>query len=342
MLSNFKLKPCLIAAMFALGATALSAHADGIQDAIPVAKSLSGNAKDNGWYNLASGAQTFVVDGTSQTFAGNYNANNPSAISAAKAWVAPIASQTNTSTSAYFNKVANGNGSGGLSKFNADGTLKTGVTQTNWGGTGFGPYSAGQSIYAISFSNTPNTKGGTLAVFDPTPVANVANVVFQVEIGSANGYDFYQPTLAGTSAWGDASSRQIGELTNIDYSPILNLTFTDNSTAAITATFAELSAQGENGTIPMPTGPNGELVDEAVYVNLYAFQWDLSSYSNIASFNITFDVVEHSQTYATRLTQSDVFNQVVAVAAVPEPETYALLMAGLGLVGFAARRRKSA
>ena len=30
------------------------------------------------------------------------------------------------------------------------------------------------------------------------------------------------------------------------------------------------------------------------------------------------------------------------VTAVPEPETYALMLAGLGLVGFAARRRKSA
>ena len=29
-----------------------------------------------------------------------------------------------------------------------------------------------------------------------------------------------------------------------------------------------------------------------------------------------------------------------AVAAVPEPETYAMLFAGLGLLGFASRRRK--
>jgi hypothetical protein len=30
----------------------------------------------------------------------------------------------------------------------------------------------------------------------------------------------------------------------------------------------------------------------------------------------------------------------MAVTSVPEPETYAMLMAGLGLVGFMARRRK--
>ena len=32
----------------------------------------------------------------------------------------------------------------------------------------------------------------------------------------------------------------------------------------------------------------------------------------------------------------------ISPAPVPEPETYALMLAGLGLVGFAARRRKAA
>lgn len=37
-----------------------------------------------------------------------------------------------------------------------------------------------------------------------------------------------------------------------------------------------------------------------------------------------------------------VLDNVALTAAVPEPETYAMLLAGLGLVGYAARRRKQA
>jgi len=36
------------------------------------------------------------------------------------------------------------------------------------------------------------------------------------------------------------------------------------------------------------------------------------------------------------------FTGTLPVAAVPEPETYAMLLGGLGLMGFIARRRKQA
>lgn len=313
MMNELSFKPLAITALTVFSLNAATAFAadppTGVQDAIPVAKALSGTKKDDGWYNLSSSSKTKIVDGASITISGN--TGYPSGFGfppSTSAWTNPIASQVNSGgVKANFNKVGN----------NAENT--------------FGPYPATDGLYALSFTNVANAKGGTLGVFEANPVADLANVVFQVEIGGANGYDFYRPgTPAGTVASG---TPQIGALTNIDYSPKLNLTFAGGATTTLTAGWAELSAQGENGTTTIPGGGT-----EAIYVNLYAFQWDLSSYNNISSFNITFDVVEHSQTYAARLTQSDVFNQVVAV---PEPESYAMLLAGLGLIGFAARRRQA-
>lgn len=69
----------------------------------------------------------------------------------------------------------------------------------------------------------------------------------------------------------------------------------------------------------------------------------------------TFDIItNNSPTEATPMTiltagnpQNDKFNEhmvvssINAVKAVPEPLTYAMLLGGLGLIGFIARRRKS-
>ncbi|XVJ69088.1 MAG: PEP-CTERM sorting domain-containing protein [Rhizobacter sp.] len=40
--------------------------------------------------------------------------------------------------------------------------------------------------------------------------------------------------------------------------------------------------------------------------------------------------------------QGGLYNGAISVAAVPEPETYAMLLAGLGVMGFIARRRNNA
>ncbi len=307
MIKELGFKPLTIAALtvFSLNmGTAFAATPTGIQDAIPVAKSLNGTKKDDGWYNLSASTKTKTVDGTSVTIAGIPGGGFPG--------MAPLPNvvsqvKSDTDDSATFRKVSNG--------------------------TTGGAFPSSDSLYAGSFSSAYNFNGSKLGVFETAPVENLANVVFQVELGGANGYDFYQPSVGTTTTVGGASALEVGALTVTNYFPTLNLTFSNNTTAQLSANWAELTTKGQNGT----TSAGG--TEEPIYINLYAFQWDLSGYSNISSFNVTFDVVAHSQTYAARLTQSDTFNQVVAVP-VPEPESYAMILAGLGLVGFAARRRR--
>lgn len=200
-------------------------------------------------------------------------------------WPAPgIASQVNTNAdAAYLTKV---NGPAG------------------------GPYPAGGSIYFGGFSAELNYNGGGIIATDSTPIADLSNIVYQVAIGEAWTYDF----------WNRAA-------------PTLTLTFGDSTTTTLAADFSETLAKVDNGTVTMPTG------EENIYINLYAYQWDLASYDDIASYSLSFNGVQHAQLYDLRLTQSDTFTQVVAV---PETSTYALFTAGLGLIGGIARRRPRA
>jgi hypothetical protein len=65
--------------------------------------------------------------------------------------------------------------------------------------------------------------------------------------------------------------------------------------------------------------------------------WQTVSYTLLGTGNIealSFRAIGTSDSLGTSL------DAVSLTAAVPEPETYAMLLAGLGLVGFAARRRK--
>ncbi len=69
--------------------------------------------------------------------------------------------------------------------------------------------------------------------------------------------------------------------------------------------------------------------------------------SNWTSFSINFSSV-NNQTYRLSfgstggVAQFDGVSVGAAVAAVPEPETYAMMLAGLGAIGFLSRRRKQA
>ena len=83
--------------------------------------------------------------------------------------------------------------------------------------------------------------------------------------------------------------------------------------------------------------------DMALFSNIKSYgYWTSTMFSPITSNSYDFIFDDGSQRFAPR---SQPFYAFMVrdgdVAAIPEPETYALMLAGLGLVGFAAKRRKN-
>lgn len=173
-------------------------------------------------------------------------------------------------------------------------------------GSGGGPYPASAGIYYGGFSSTPNTNGGILAVTDTTPLSGLSTIVFQIEIGEAFAYDFYNGVLPTLSFNGGSQN--------------------------LAATYTSLFSQQFTGTIQMPSGL------ENLYLNTYALQWDVSSLGPITSFSVSFTGVQHAQLSGLQLDQGTGVPQgSVLPAAVPEPSSLAFLAASLGLL---ARRRR--
>jgi hypothetical protein len=172
-------------------------------------------------------------------------------------------------------------------------------------GAGGGPFVSSGSIYHGGTTSTPNTLGGTLGVQDATPVAGVSNVVFQLQIGEAFGYDLFNGVL-----------------------PVLNY---NGGSQALVATNSELIGHEFAGTFPDPLGGP----DLPIFTNTYLIQWDTTGLG-ATSLNVTFHGVQHSQVYQMQLNQSDVFQSV------PEPSSVTLAgLAMLGAIGMVWKKRRS-
>jgi len=171
--------------------------------------------------------------------------------------------------------------------------------------TGGGPFLSSSSIYFGNFAQVPNALGGTLRVSDPTPLANLQTMIFQIQIGEVLGYDFFQPTG----------------------SPALKV---NGAASAVSPLFSGVLDRYQSGVFTSPaTG-----LDEPVYVNTWGYQWDISSFGPITSFTNDFSGVTHSQVYALQLDQSSV---LFPVALIPEPGTASLIL--MGTILALARRR---
>jgi hypothetical protein len=173
--------------------------------------------------------------------------------------------------------------------------------------TGGGPFLASESIYFGSFAQIPNTLGGTLRLSNSLSLTNLRTLVFQIQIGEALGYDFFEPSGL----------------------PRLSL----NGGTYTNAGFTNLVNRFQNGVFPSPeTGQ-----DEPVWINTLAFQWNVTNASAITNYAVDFSGVTHSQIYALRWDSTSVLQGQV----VPEPSTLGLLaLAAAGAAGYIIRKRK--
>jgi len=168
--------------------------------------------------------------------------------------------------------------------------------------SGGGPFLASESIYFGSFQQIPNSLGGILRLSESDPLFNLRTLVFQIQIGEATGFDFYTP--AGY--------------------PTLSI----NGEVIINATYTNLVNRYQSGFFPSPdTGK-----DEPVYINTWAYQWNITPPVVFEDYSIDFSAVTHSQVYALRLDGTSVIQNTPVI---PEPSSLNLvLITILGLIGY--------
>lgn len=176
-----------------------------------------------------------------------------------------------------------------------------------------GPLSLVSGVTTVDFDSlTPagiSYSGGNI-------VSGNSSGVYAAPPGDLSHYLTVGPSTPATATFGGAGASYFGFLLG---SPDAynSISFTDSKGLVTTLTGSQLVT----GTIP-PINADGNQGNQ-LYFNVWS------------SAGTTFKSVTFNSTSYAMETDNHSF----ILAAVPEPETYAMLLAGLGLVGFAARRR---
>jgi len=163
------------------------------------------------------------------------------------------------------------------------------------------PFPAWESIYFPSMTLNENELGGTLAITDRTPLSGVRTIVLQVKIGEALLHDFHAPS---------------------GY-PVLKIK-QGEAWASIEPAFSTRLNQVPNGFY---VRPNNE--EYPIYINTWAFQWNLDQVVTVDSFQIEFSAVTHAQVYALQLDQTSVLQPQQVFANNQLPPQIKLVSTGI-------------
>lgn len=210
----------------------------------------------------------------------------------------------------------------------SDFTLPDGVSEGTAGTAGQWPAGLAPNSGApgYNFSGSPSfpsettdfVGGGIYTFFSAThfqltsstPLTGMESFVFQISIAAGLSGPFGGTPLSFAAL------------------PSLTLTLADNSVINVgAATFSLLQASAP-ATVP---------VVGTTTLESYGFQWDLSSYGDIASYTLNWQVAYHSITYGLDVTESSQPHSENVLQTIPEPSTWLLL--GVGGLLFAMRFR---
>jgi choice-of-anchor C domain-containing protein len=160
----------------------------------------------------------------------------------------------------------------------------------------------------------------------------------------------FLPMTSGLNGWTITGSV---DLINSYWQPgagNYSLDLNGNGVGGISQSFATTVGATYHVSFDMAGNPDGGGTDKTITVNGQSFSYDASNSSRgdmkwqsrgfnfvatSTSTTLSFAGSEQNQYWGAALDN-------ISVTAVPEPETYAMLLAGLGLVGAIARRRKAA